>query len=705
MRVNDVNLTTIAHGGGSFIMKYRREVDGLRTLAVLPVILFHAGFTVFSGGFVGVDIFFVISGYLITTILLSELDEGQFSIVRFYERRARRILPALFVVIVTCLPFAWLWMTPIQLKEFGSSIAAVIVFSSNILFWKEDGYFAAAAELKPLLHTWSLAVEEQFYLFFPPALAVAWRFGRQRLFWLIVGVAIISLCATELVMRRDASANFYLIPTRAWELMAGSLCAFVMLNNPVKPNNAASMLGFAAIIFSIFVYSDTTPFPSIYALAPVGGAVLIILFAQRETFVASLLATRPFVGIGLLSYSAYLWHQPIFAFARIRSLTDPSLTLMAGLTLLSMSLAYLSWRYIEQPFRGGSGRLLDTRKSLFTISAVTGLALAAIGLVFMQDNGMRSRFDAHSLAIADAAQARTANSRCTFRLKRPIPPAMDTGCISPDKKGRIDVLLLGDSHSAAVAPRVQQLLASRDVGSLNLSYDACMPAIGLSRYNVGEEQPCSKYMQRAIAYARKSKVKTIVILARYSIYLEGTQFDNEEGGMTHGPSIIVDEENRQPFFGHPDGQRERRATKLFIESLESLAREFRLIIVYPIPETGWNVPQLAFKQSIFGGEKTEVSTSWHAFSARNLTVTKAFDSLLPNNITRVRPSDILCPVPVKRCINTVKGMPIYFDDNHLNKIGVDLIAPSIASSIERALATPHYAQHSAANSRSPADRF
>jgi len=669
-------------------MKYRSEVDGLRTVAVLPVILFHAGFTVFSGGFVGVDIFFVISGYLITTILLAELENGSFSIVRFYERRARRILPALFVVIASCVPFAWLWMTPIQLKEFGSSIAAVIVFSSNILFWKEDGYFAAAAELKPLLHTWSLAVEEQFYLFFPPALAIAWRFGRKKVFWLIVCIAVISLGATELVMRKDASANFYLIPTRAWELMAGALCAFVALHNPVKPNNAASIVGLGTIVLSIIAYNDSTPFPSIYALAPVGGAVLIILFAQRGTLVARMLSTRPMVGLGLLSYSAYLWHQPIFAFARIRSLTDPSLTLMGSLAFLSIFLAYLSWRYVEQPFRGKEGRLLNTKKSLFTASAFAGFILALIGLAIMQDNGMRHRFDPHSLAIADSALERTANARCTFRLKRPIPPAEDTGCIIPNQDGQVDLLMLGDSHSAAVAPQVQKILARSNVGSLNLSYDACMPAIGLSRYNLGEEQPCSKYMRRAIDYARNNKIKTIVILARYSIYLEGTHFDNGEGGVTHGPSIIVDQENTPPLFGHTDNQRRQRATNVFIESLKNLSKEFRLVVIDPIPEAGWNVPQIAFKQSIFENNKADFSTSWQSFERRNHSVIQAFNDLPQSNIIRVRPSNILCHGPRKRCANTIDGMPIYFDDNHLNARGVDLVAPEIAASIKRALANP-----------------
>ena len=201
-------------------MKYRAEIDGLRALAVVPVILFHAGFELFSGGFVGVDVFFVISGYLITTILIEDIDNNRFSIVNFYDRRARRILPALFFVMLVCIPFAWMWMLPNQMNDFAKSLVAVTLFASNILFWRESGYFDAAAEEKPLLHTWSLAVEEQYYLLFPIFLILAWRFGKNRVFWMIVLMAAISLLLSEWGWRNQTTANFYLAPTRAWELFA-----------------------------------------------------------------------------------------------------------------------------------------------------------------------------------------------------------------------------------------------------------------------------------------------------------------------------------------------------------------------------------------------------------------------------------------------------------------------------------------------------
>lgn len=312
-------------------IRYRPEVDGLRALAVIPVILFHAGFELFSGGFVGVDIFFVISGYLITTILLVEKSAGRFSIVGFYERRARRILPALFFVILACLPFAWLWMTPDRLREFSQSIVAVTVFASNVLFWKSSGYFDASAEEKPLLHTWSLGVEEQYYLLFPLFLILTWRLGRKNQAWLILSMATISLALCEWAWRNHPMANFYLAPTRAWELLIGSLLAFAAFDRPLYQRvterlaDALSFFGMLLVFWSIFYFDKTTPFPSLFALAPILGTALILGFSGAKTIAAKLLSTKWVVAIGLISYSAYLWHQPLFAFARLRSTESPSL--------------------------------------------------------------------------------------------------------------------------------------------------------------------------------------------------------------------------------------------------------------------------------------------------------------------------------------------------------------------------------------------
>ena len=359
-------------------MKYRSEIDGLRALAVLPVIFFHAGFQIFGGGFVGVDIFFVISGYLITTIIIEEIIKEKFSIINFYERRARRILPALFFIMLVCIPFAWITMLPSQIKDFSQSLIAVSLFASNIFFWKESGYFEAAAEEKPLLHTWSLAVEEQYYLLFPIFLIFAWRLGKDKVFWIIAILAFLSLILSEWGWRNAETANFYLAPTRAWELFAGSLAAFIIHKKGVKKNDTLSCIGLFAILLSIFIYDKHTPFPSLYSLLPIGGVLLLILFAHKDTYISKILSNRVLVGIGLISYSAYLWHQPLFAFARIGSLNEPSTNLMLLLSIASILFAYFSWKFVESPFRN---KKLISRSRIFVFSLAGFLLFLIIGIL------------------------------------------------------------------------------------------------------------------------------------------------------------------------------------------------------------------------------------------------------------------------------------------------------------------------------------
>jgi len=360
-------------------MKYRAEIDGLRAVAVVPVVLFHAGLSIFSGGYVGVDVFFVISGYLITTILITELSDGNFSLLKFYERRARRILPALFVVMLACIPFAWAWMQADDFRNFSQSLIAVSVFGSNVLFWLQSNYFGPGAETKPLLHTWSLAVEEQYYVLFPLLLMALWRWGRDRVFWVVVAFTIASFLLCLWGIQTMRSATFYLAPFRAWELLAGSICAFVMFRKPQQPSEPLSLIGLALLVYGIFAYDGQTPFPSVYALAPVLGTALIILYASPATLVGKLLSMRGFVGIGLISYSMYLWHQPLFAFARIKSVFEPSLIVMLPLAVLSVCLAYLSWRYVEHPFRKHGAFGAASQAKILGASVVGLLAFIVIG--------------------------------------------------------------------------------------------------------------------------------------------------------------------------------------------------------------------------------------------------------------------------------------------------------------------------------------
>ncbi len=369
-------------------MQYRAEIDGLRALAVLPVILFHAGFEWFSGGFIGVDVFFVISGYLITTIIISEIAEGKFSIINFYERRARRILPALFFVMLMCIPFAWMWMLPDALENFGQSLVSTSLFSNNFLLMNTAGYWDLASEYKPLMHTWSLAVEEQYYIIFPIFLIFAWRFGKNKVIWSILFISLISFTLSEYGWRQNSITNFYFSPSRAWELLAGSIAAFFSYKKGVKNNNGLAFLGLITILYSIFTFDEEMPFPSAFTLAPVLGSLLIILYADNKTFTAKILSTKILVGVGLISYSLYLWHQPIFAFARIYKqdqITDFYSYIFLFLTIF---LAFLTWKYIETPFRN---KTYFSSFKIFSLSAFMMIFFISIGLYFHTSNGVPNR--------------------------------------------------------------------------------------------------------------------------------------------------------------------------------------------------------------------------------------------------------------------------------------------------------------------------
>ena len=374
-------------------LSYRSEIDGLRAVAVLPVILFHAGLQWVPGGYVGVDIFFVISGFLITGILMRELEADQFSILNFYERRARRILPALFFVMTVTAILAAIFMLPYELRDFARSMIAVITFVSNFFFWSEADYFATAAERLPLLHTWSLSVEEQFYILFPVVLWLFWKYWRGGLVSAMVVVSLASLALAEFVVHRSPATAFYLLPTRGWELLSGSLAAVYLLKRGACGRVAGEVIGgvgLLAVLFSILFFDEGTPFPSIWALVPVLGTVGILVGASGQTFVGRILSLRPAVFIGLISYSAYLWHQPLFAFARvIADEADPSDQLMIGLAVLSLVLAWVSWRFVEEPFRRKN---LFSAGQIFLHSSFGAAALGGLAAIFLLSQGLERRF-------------------------------------------------------------------------------------------------------------------------------------------------------------------------------------------------------------------------------------------------------------------------------------------------------------------------
>ena len=392
-------------------MRYRPQIDGLRAIAVLAVILFHADPRLVPGGYLGVDIFFVISGYLITSLIIADLGQGNFSLPRFYERRARRILPVLFVVLAATIPFAALYLLPTQQESYARSLLATLLFSSNILFWQETGYFMAEAALKPLLHTWSLAVEEQFYLLYPLFLVALWRFGLRLRVGVIGLLFLASLIGSTVLAEIAPGANFYLLSSRAWELLAGALLALALARGRVLSRFAEliNLAGLAMVAGSLALFNAGTPMPSLWGLIPVGGTILLIAFATEATILGRILAQRPLVQIGLMSYSAYLWHWPIFVFARLRFGDALGPALLAGLIAATFFLSYLSWRFVEQPFRRRGAAAPVPIRPFLALLAATVATLVAL----TQIDGLRIVGGAS--LVADATDPTTsAGPACSF---------------------------------------------------------------------------------------------------------------------------------------------------------------------------------------------------------------------------------------------------------------------------------------------------
>jgi peptidoglycan/LPS O-acetylase OafA/YrhL len=478
---------------------YRPDIDGLRAVAILPVLLFHLNFPFVEGGFVGVDIFFVISGYLITRILCDDLEGGSYSIARFYERRARRILPALFVVLAAS---GFIVLVPHDLVALGQSVVATLLFVSNILFLNQVGYFADPAETKPLLHTWSLAVEEQFYIVFPLLLAGLRRFGRRITVWVCFAVCLVSFGAGVWLVQKNQAAAFYLAPTRVWELLIGSLLALGMFPVPGsdRVRQLLGCLGLGLIAFSILTYSESTPFPGIAALPPSIGAGLIIYSGQNgATWVSRLLSLRPLVFVGLISYSLYLWHWPIQAFYRYEVSDQFRPVEKIGLLVLCFVCAIPSWRYVEQPFRRSKG--WSRSRHVLTTAVVAASLLFAVAGALVIGKGAAWRYPAKASAVLAGmgdydVTAGYREGSCFLTSKSDdLDLFRKDLCLGRDA-ARKDYLLIGDSHAAALWTGLSS--AFPDINFQQATASGCRPLMdgpgaerctGLMRYVFEQHLP------------------------------------------------------------------------------------------------------------------------------------------------------------------------------------------------------------------------
>ena len=664
-------------------MRYRAEIDGLRALAVVPVMFFHAGLDIFKGGFVGVDVFFVISGYLITTIILNEKDAGIFSIVNFYERRARRILPALFFVVIATIPFAWLWLLPADMKEYSLSITAVATFVSNIFFGKESGYFSIAAELKPLLHTWSLAVEEQYYIFFPLFVMAMWKFGKQKMAWMLAAIALLSLGYAEWAVIYDPETAFYILPTRAWELLIGVLIAFYFVGKrEVKSNDALGFLGVALIVYAIIAFDRNTPFPSLYTLVPTVGAALIILFASGKSLVARAMGNRVFVGIGLISYSAYLCHQPLFAFARHRTANEPSQELLYLLIAASLVLAYLTWRYVEKPFRD---KQRFSAKQIFKLSGYTGGALIVFGLVISLSDGYAGRInDEVALILSAVKDNNPRNSECHFG---PFSKGrIESACILGDEKN-LKGALVGDSHADALSHELEMWAQTKKLGIKSLTITSCPSAVGVQQYQNGSPTRCAQQNLAIHDYVlSEDAIEFVVISSRLTAYLAGTGYNNGEGGHERGRASVLrpwPQDASLQAEGSDDrtflGGRFKQTIKSYLEAGK------KVILIYPVPETGWNVPRKMASPMFIGTDVGKTfDTSYEFFKTRNREAVKVLDDIGDHpNVIRIRPEALFCNTIVEgRCVVDIGGYPLYTDNNHLNNFGAKFVIDEVAKALE-----------------------
>ena len=559
-------------------MKYRKEIDGLRALAVVPVILFHAGFSSFSGGFVGVDVFFVIIGYLITSKILEYLRENKFRIRDFYERRARRILPALYLTIFFCLPFAWMWLQPADLRHFGKSIAAVVLFISNFLFQK-GGYFEASSELMPLLHTWSLAIEEQYYIFFPIILVLTYKKRSLSTILVLSVLGIASLLFAQWETVRHPEQAFFMLPSRVWELLIGAITAIVIAPTTVaakkkffiknwlqfKPlQQVASFAGLFLILIAIAFFNKTTPFPGVWALPPTLGVIFIIIFATPETFVGKLLGSKPFVGFGVISYSAYLFHQPILAFARYRFPGEINELALAGLVLINFGLAFLSWKFVETPFR--NREIISTKKLLWS-SIVSACLLLISGILIRSYNGFPERFSTMKGFYADSQweDALNKNEDCYKQF------GGDQYCQITAISSPVTDALIGDSHSNHFFPGLSSYLAKSGRNLLQQGAGACPPFlyIDTGKHPIHGLLKCAERTSGLYQSIMDSKTINTVYLAFHH-----SRYFNKSIYSLYDLRNEIHDEDRLEFLS--------KALIRTINSFESKGKEVRLI--YDLPD-------------------------------------------------------------------------------------------------------------------------
>jgi peptidoglycan/LPS O-acetylase OafA/YrhL len=609
--------------------KYRPDIDGLRAIAVVSVVLFHAGVSQFSGGYLGVDVFFVISGYLISRIIFSEIEADRFSLARFYERRARRILPALFAVLVIVSVASIVGLLPYDLKQYGKSLAAVPAFLSNFIFWLAGGYFAPPSQTEPLLHTWSLAIEEQFYVLFPILLVCLARFGRRVV---VVGLSLLGIASfTSAVVLTQLNSNtaFYMPYTRAWELMLG---AFIALDlGRVKSAVAGAALASLGILFVCCGIVGIANLPGPPAVVVCLGAALLIYGGTHQNFASDALGIKPVVFVGLTSYSLYLWHWPFIVFGSYYVLNPqwigPAKIIAAA---SSFPVAYLSWRYIENPFRHRNG--VFDRPKLFKAALVLSIAFSLAGVVLWRLNGLPERFSPQLAALTPKHSDN--NVDCDGQKR----------CIIGDDSVRPSFALWGDSHAQALNDALNDFARRAHVSGYVFYNLGCRPFL-----NSLATTSCLPKNQAVSAALKQIKVKSVLITADWSGVPRGT---NRADLMPSVESIVH----------------------------AAAVNGAQVYLMLDVPHADESVPETMQKQLIVGSRRDVLRIPVSEYVGENELMYSASAKIsAARKATILDPKSLFCGREF--CEFSRGGLPLYNDTNHVNRRGANLIVGRLFAAV------------------------
>ena len=644
---------------------YRPEIDGLRAVAVLSVVFYHFGFAGFSGGFVGVDVFFVISGYLIGGLLWAELEStGRISLKEFYIRRIRRLMPAYFVMATATLIAAWFILLPFEFRAFGKSLIAATVYLSNVQFWREAGYFDGAAEDKVLLHTWSLSVEEQFYIFLPLLIILLARW--RTLFVVVLCLSFLASLSACIVMTKSShTAAFYLFPFRAWEMLAGVLLAIFGQRQAIewRVNPAMSWLGIALILGAVFTLRPGTDFPGALALSPVLGAFLIILNGRDDNIVNRVLSNPFPVTIGLFSYSLYIWHWPILTLGKYwRDGFGTTAEMLAWLAA-TFVVSIISWKLIETPFR--RPRSADNRVLVGSV-VTASVVLISAGFVIWQGNGLAGRFpDSVATHVRASADFNQDWSRCEKPTDGPFA-GVEICPIGPS--GAPEVLVWGDSHVRALKEGLEQAAYDHKRPGLLIWHAGCPPLFDVikveSAATRSQDADCTHDNQKIRdALASLPSVQRVLLIGRWAYYRQGQ-------------GVGVDAHNQIDLFPIPDGslaemgQQELfdAALSLGVSTLSSTIDE--VYVLRQLPEFP-RYDSRSVARALAHGRLKPSAELEEVFLAKSDELAKravGVDQVLVN-LAGQRRIVLLDPWPefcdARQCSMMHDGQSMYFDNNHV----------------------------------------